>query len=349
MDHIQPVSSKYEIITTIGKGAYGEVYKSKEIETSAIVAMKKILMKNQKNGFPSNAIREIRLLKSLDHRNIIRLRNVITCGEKRDVYLVFDYCPFDLKGLIYRNASDTSSLSLKQIKCYMRQMILGIFYCHHRYIIHRDIKPDNILINIYNEVKIADFGLARIFYPKPEDKNPESEPWNVITLHYRPPELLLGAKEYGPEIDVWSLACTFYEMITSKILFRPKNNKEEDQLIAIFEIMGIPTNYSWPDHHKLQFYKPEMFSSQRVVRKADSLEDHLLKTLPTEFHDSISLFQKMLEFDPKKRCTSKEVFLHPFLSSPNRIYEPENLEPLHIEDQHSNVVIERLMKMEINK
>ena len=335
MNDIKPLSSQYSIISNIGKGAYGDVVKGKKLDDGQIVAMKKVQRIHSKNGFPENAMREIRLLKSLKHHNIINLIDVVTCGSDRDVYMIFDYCSFDLKGLIYKEKR--KKLTQEQIRCYMRQMVLSLYICHINLIVHRDIKPDNILIQNNNVVKLADFGLARIFPPieTHHDFVPnEGEPWNVITLYYRPPELLLGENKYRGEVDIWSLGCTLFEMLTNTILFFPKNNTEASQIEAIFEICEYPTSYSWPDFEKLQFYKKIFPNEKQLQRKSNNLKEYLEKKLLDQ-NDVIDLLLKMLEINPKKRIKAEDAYLHRYLSSLNKKIDPENLPPIHMEEFHS--------------
>lgn len=204
----------YEKVDQVGEGTFGKVYKakykpppyekSKNIGTQN-VALKRILMDNEKEGFPITAIREIMILNKLQHKNIINLIEIVTSkpAEKNkfrgNVYLVFEYMEHDLSGLTDRKID----FSVAQIKCILHQIISGVNYMHTNNIIHRDIKGANILINNKGDVKIADFGLARTISPNPNF--PRKYTNRVVTLWYRSPELLLGATNYGPAIDMWSV------------------------------------------------------------------------------------------------------------------------------------------------
>jgi cyclin-dependent kinase 12/13 len=208
----------FEKVDLVGEGTFGKVYKAKykpQVDKSLVgklkepkaehVALKRILMDNEKEGFPITAIREIMILKKLNHKNIINLMEIVTSkpSEKNkfrgNVYLVFEYMEHDLAGLADRNMS----FSISQIKCIMHQILSGVNYMHSNHIIHRDIKGANILINNKGEIKIADFGLARTHNPNPNATRSYTN--RVVTLWYRSPELLLGAKNYGPSIDMWSV------------------------------------------------------------------------------------------------------------------------------------------------
>jgi cyclin-dependent kinase 12/13 len=208
----------FEKVDLVGEGTFGKVYKAKykpQVDKSLQgklrdakvehVALKRILMDNEKEGFPITAIREIMILKKLNHKNIINLMEIVTSkpSEKNkyrgNVYLVFEYMEHDLAGLADRHMS----FSAPQIKCIMHQILSGVNYMHSNHIIHRDIKGANILINNRGEIKIADFGLARTHNPNPNVNKVYTN--RVVTLWYRSPELLLGTKNYGPAIDIWSV------------------------------------------------------------------------------------------------------------------------------------------------
>lgn len=220
----------YEKVDQVGEGTFGKVYKARYKSsnknnlktTSEFVALKKILVDNEKEGFPLTAIREIMILKRLNHKNIINLLEIVTSKPSQsnrnrgNVYLVFDYMEHDLSGLICRKYDFT----LAKIKCILKQILLGLEYLHDHNIIHRDIKGANILINNKGEVKLADFGLARLHNPNQNINKIYTN--RVVTLWYRSPELLLGATNYGPAIDMWSVGCVFSELLEGISPFRGK-------------------------------------------------------------------------------------------------------------------------------
>lgn len=196
----------FDIDTQIGEGTYGQVYKARDRVTGEIVALKKVRLENEKEGFPITAVREIKILRLLNHPNIVNLKEIVT--DKQNVldfqkdkgafYLVFEYMDHDLMGLIESNLVTFTEENIAHI---MKQLLDGLSYCHKNNFLHRDIKCSNILMNNKGQIKLADFGLARLF--NAEDKlRPYTN--KVITLWYRPPELLLGEERYGPSIDVWS-------------------------------------------------------------------------------------------------------------------------------------------------
>jgi len=195
--------------------------------TNELVAMKKFRMGNEKEGFPITAIREIKLLRDMDHENVVKLKEVVCSKEnshnrgKGSVYIVFEFMDHDLMGLM-----DTAQMEFSeaQIKCFTKQLLSGLHYCHRRGIMHRDIKGANLLINHAGILKIADFGLSRTF----NDKDLQYRYTNrVVTLWYRPPELLLGAVVYGPGIDMWGVGCIMAELLTRKPLFPGKNERDQ--------------------------------------------------------------------------------------------------------------------------
>ncbi|BBG93563.1 cyclin-dependent kinase C, partial [Prunus dulcis] len=203
----------FEKLEQIGEGTYGQVYMAREIKTGEI--------------FPITAIREIKILKKLHHENVINLKEIVTSpGPEKDdqdgnkykggIYMVFEYMDHDLTGLADRPGM---RFSVPQIKCYMRQLLTGLHYCHVNQVLHRDIKGSNLLIDNEGNLKLADFGLARSFS---NDHNANLTN-RVITLWYRPPELLLGATKYGPAVDMWSVGCIFAELLHGKPIFPGKD------------------------------------------------------------------------------------------------------------------------------
>lgn len=254
------------------------------------------------------------MLKTLHHENIVQLKEIVTgkgCANANDtrdtckkpkgsIYMVFEYMDHDLTGLM-----DTPSIRFTEahVKCYMMQLLSGLEYCHDRAVLHRDIKGSNLLIDNNGNLKIADFGLARP-YGEPGRKYTN----RVITLWYRPPELLLGANEYGPSVDMWSVGCLLAEMITRKPLFPGKD--EAEQLELIFQVVGTPTERTWPGWRRLA--QARMVSESRV--HLPQLERYLRKVM--KYHGVqgsdalIDIVSKLLTLDPDKRITATEALAH---------------------------------------
>ncbi|XP_017806477.1 cyclin-dependent kinase 3 isoform X3 [Papio anubis] len=193
----------FQKVEKIGEGTYGVVYKAKNRETGQLVALKKIRLDLEMEGVPSTAIREISLLKELKHPNIVQLLDVV--HNERKLYLVFEFLSQDLKK--YMDSTPDSELPLHLIKSYLFQLLQGVSFCHSHRVIHRDLKPQNLLINELGAIKLADFGLARAFGVPLRTYTHE-----VVTLWYRAPEILLGSKFYTTAVDIWSIGCIFAEM-----------------------------------------------------------------------------------------------------------------------------------------
>ncbi|CAJ1971202.1 unnamed protein product [Sphenostylis stenocarpa] len=293
----------FEKLEQIGEGTYGQVYMAKEIKTGEIVALKKIRMDNEREGFPITAIREIKILKKLHHENVIKLKEIVTSqGPEKDeqgrpdgnkykggIYMVFEYMDHDLTGLADRPGM---RFTVPQIKCYMRQLLTGLHYCHVNQVLHRDIKGSNLLIDNEGNLKLADFGLARSFS---NDQNANLTN-RVITLWYRPPELLLGTTKYGPAVDMWSVGCIFAELLQGKPIFPGKD--EPEQLNKIYELCGAPTEINWPGVSKIPYYNKFM-PTRPMKRRLREVFRHF-------DHHALELLEKMLTLDPAQRITAKD-------------------------------------------
>lgn len=218
---------RYERKQKIGTGTYGVVYKALDTQTNKLIALKKILLDVEPEGIPSTAIREICILRELTHENIVSLIDVIATDEK--LYLIFEFVEQDLK----QHLDSVPALDPRIVKSFMRQLIAAVGFLHSKRILHRDLKPQNVLINAEGVVKLADFGLARAYQLPLRPYTHE-----VVTLWYRAPEILLGALEYSAAIDIWSLGVIFAELVAKKPVFA--GDSEIDQLYRIFRTLGTP-------------------------------------------------------------------------------------------------------------
>lgn len=288
---------KYVKGKKLGEGTYANVYLGHlRSDPAKLVAIKKIkVQKEYEEGMAPDAVREIKHLQELSHPNIITLHSVFS-SKDQNLNLVLEYLPLgDLEMLI----RDTQRVryGAGDIKAWMGMLTRAVWFCHENFVLHRDIKPNNLLIAADGEVKLADFGLARSF----------SDPYkvmttNVITRWYRPPELLYGAKHYSGAVDVWSVGLVFAELII-RAPYLP-GNTELEQIGLICKAIGTPTEENWPGVTSLPGYTTEN-TITAVLGK-----DAYLGRFGTVGMDGVDLLMKTLVLDPKKRITAKDMLKH---------------------------------------
>uniref|UniRef100_A0A671VNF4 Cyclin dependent kinase 18 n=1 Tax=Sparus aurata TaxID=8175 RepID=A0A671VNF4_SPAAU len=240
----------YVKLGKLGEGTYATVFKGRSKLTENLVALKEIRLEHEE-GAPCTAIREVSLLKNLKHANIVTLHDII--HTERCLTLVFEYLDSDLKQYL-DNCGNL--MSMHNVKIFMFQLLRGLSYCHKRKILHRDLKPQNLLINDKGELKLADFGLARAKSVPTKTYSNE-----VVTLWYRPPDVLLGSTEYSTPIDMWGVGCILYEMATGRPMFPGATVKEE--LHLIFRLMGTPTEETWPGISSNEEFRSYLFPQYR--------------------------------------------------------------------------------------
>ncbi|KAL7274130.1 serine/threonine protein kinase, CMGC, CDC2/CDK subfamily [Rhizina undulata] len=303
--------SIYNRLSMVGEGTYGKVYKARNNVTKELVALKRIRMESEKDGFPITAVREMRLLQALKQENVVSLLEMMV--EKSDFYMVFEYMDHDLTGILNH---PTFRLEPCHIKHLAKQFFEGLEYLHHRGVLHRDIKGSNILLNNEGQLKIADFGLAR-FYTKASKRQLDYTN-RIITLWYRPPEILLGATAYGPSVDMWSAACVFVELFTRTPVFPGKS--EIDQLDTIYNIMGTPSEKVWSGLKGMPWYNL-LWTPGRQRPKFEKKYEPLLPP------SALDLVVKLLQYDPDKRPSAEECLKHAYFSE-----DPASAPPLGLRD-----------------
>ncbi|EMR10244.1 hypothetical protein PNEG_01513 [Pneumocystis murina B123] len=295
----------YERIGQVGEGTYGKVYKARNRITNELVALKKIRMEYEKNGFPITAMREIKLLQSLKHPNVVCLLEMMV--EKSTVYMVFEYMDHDLSGVL---SNPNFQFELSHAKHLCKQMLDGLEYLHHRGVLHRDIKGSNILLDNFGQLKLADFGLARYYHKKRDTADYTNR---VITLWFRPPELLLGATAYGPAVDIWSAGCIMIELFTRKPLF--PGHDEIHQLELIYDMMGTPTHENWPTVDQLPWFELLKPSEKKIGKFYDRYSSILSPA-------ALNLLSNILALDPSKRPTATDALKHTFFTQEEPKPEP---------------------------
>ncbi|KAI8515275.1 cyclin-dependent kinase 5 [Branchiostoma belcheri] len=273
---------KYEKLEKIGEGTYGTVFKAKNKETHEIVALKRVRLDDDDEGVPSSALREICLLKELKHKNIVRLHDVLHSEKK--LTLVFEYCDQDLKKYFDSCSGD---IDPETVKSFMYQLLRGLAFCHSHNVLHRDLKPQNLLINKNGELKLADFGLARAFGIPVRCYSAE-----VVTLWYRPPDVLFGAKLYSTSIDMWSAGCIFAELANAGRPLFPGNDVD-DQLKRIFRYPFMGIEFPFPIY--------QVTTSLAVV-------------VPKLCPKGRDLLQRLLVCNPAHRLSADEGLNHPYFN-----------------------------------
>ena len=289
----------YRTVQQVGEGTYGKVYKALNTFTNEHIAMKRLRLETEREGFPITALREIKLLQSFHHPNVVGLLEMMV--DRNQIYMIFDYMDHDLTGLL---THPDLKLEEQHCKYLFKQLMEGLNYLHKRRIIHRDIKGSNILVDYMGRLKIADFGLAR---PMKILKDGESPDYTnrVITIWYRPPELLLGATDYGREVDIWGVGCLLMELYQKHAIFQGFD--EIGQLTKIFNVMGTPGITDWPEIDNLPWFemlKPKVNLSNRFRKMYASLMS------PSGF----DLAEKLLCMNPNKRLTAHQALEHSYFT-----------------------------------
>lgn len=291
---VQDINELYRRIEKLGEGSYAVVYKSESRSDGSIVALKEIKIHSQE-GLPFTAIREASLLRALRHSNIVTLHDII--HEQNSLIFVFEYMKTDLSKYLELHSS---GLEQMQVRLFLFQLLRGLAFCHAKKILHRDLKPQNLLLNDNGELKLADFGLARA-------KSVPSRTYSheVVTLWYRPPDVLLGSTNYSTSLDLWGVGCIFAEMCMGTALF-PGTKDVTDQLDRIFSVRGIPDTKKWPEVLKLPHYTPNFYPPYRELAW-NEVHRSLMK-----LKNGQSLLSHFLQLDPAERISANAAMMHPY-------------------------------------
>ncbi|KAF5383263.1 hypothetical protein D9615_005069 [Tricholomella constricta] len=316
------IQSDYEVTTKLGEGTFGEVHKAIHKDTGRVVALKRILMHNEKEGMPVTALREIKILKALRHSCVIEILDMFivrsSAKDPLSVYMVFPYMDHDLAGLL---ENDRVKLQPSHIKLYMKQLLEGTEYMHRNNILHRDMKAANLLISNTGSLRIADFGLARAFDNNVtrttiDGRVKERKYTNcVVTRWYRPPELLLGARQYGGEVDIWGIGCVLGEMFSRRPIL--PGNSDLDQLEKIWHLCGTPNQHTWPNFDALpgcEGVKRFQLHSRRIKQTYESVG-----------YETCDLLDKLLTCNPRERITAAQALDHDYFWTDPLPADPKSL------------------------
>ncbi|XP_043724152.1 probable serine/threonine-protein kinase At1g54610 [Telopea speciosissima] len=300
-------ADSFEKLDKIGQGTYSNVYKARDLISGKIVALKKVRFDNLEPESVKFMAREILVLRKLDHPNVIKLEGLVTSRISCSLYLVFEYMEHDLAGLA---AFSGVKFTEPQVKCYMKQLLSGIEHCHNQGVLHRDIKGANLLLDNEGSLKIADFGLAAFY--NLDHRQPMTS--RVVTLWYRPPELLLGATYYGVGVDLWSAGCILAELLVGKPIMPGRT--EVEQLHKIFKLCGSPSEEYWK---KSKLPHATIFKPQQPYRRciAETFKDFPPSTL--------SLIETLLSLDPDERGTATAALNSDFFTTAPFACEPSSL------------------------
>ena len=292
----------------IGEGNYGTVYKAMDNLRGCLVALKRMATPNEEDGVPASTIREIVILRELRHENIVRLHDVMFQVPR--LTLVFEYCQWDLKKY---QVSLQRPFTTQEIRDFLRQILLGLSFIHSRSVVHRDLKPQNILLNEKMQIKIADFGLSRVTGVPVKKYSHE-----VVTMWYRAPDVMLGSVFYGFAIDVWSVGCIFAEMASGVPLL--SGMSKEEQLLRMFKLLGTPPE---PTLKWLESLPDAALLVQATEQHHESMfYQHARKHFAALGDTGIDLLFQMMQYRPEQRITPDSALQHPFFTSPSTAVTP---------------------------
>eukprot|EP00455_Lapot_gusevi_P053802 TRINITY_DN8481_c0_g1_i1.p1 TRINITY_DN8481_c0_g1~~TRINITY_DN8481_c0_g1_i1.p1 ORF type:complete len:328 (+),score=57.41 TRINITY_DN8481_c0_g1_i1:79-1062(+) len=304
-------SCDYRVLSKIGEGTFGEVYKARNVETGEIVALKKIRVRRPHQGIPKSLLREIKALQLVDHENVVRCYDFYPQGSS--VVLVMELMQTDLMQMMKHM---DRPFSLAEIKSILVMLLRGVDAIHQSHIIHRDLKPANLLFSPTGVLKLGDFGLARVCEP-----GSTVDSHQIATRWYRSPESLFGNRHDGVGVDLWAVGCIVAELLQHGPLFAGEN--DIDQLYRIFRLRGTPDQHHWPEASQLPDFHKISFPSMPPMP--------LEQILPDAPASAVSLLSGMLAFPPHKRLTALQALQDDFFLS-----DPLPVPPSHFCDFFPN-------------
>ena len=294
---------QFQAVERLGKGTYGTVYKARKKGCDKFFAIKKIKNELDNEGIPSTALREIAILKKMKNPNVVNVEGI--AFNKKHIELCLEYCKYDLKKLIDSKKHDSSFYNVKFVKNMMYQLLKGVEHLHSHKILHRDLKPQNILVDDNGWIlKLADFGLSRVYSIPIRPYTKE-----VLTLWYRAPEMMLGINNYAIGLDIWSIGCIFVELYLGKPFVM--GDSEIDQLFKLFQIYGTFNELTLPGYKNFPYFDQDFpFWKGIGLKNYLKQRSHIIPIDDTAFN----LMEKMLTIDPCKRITCKEALNHPYFN-----------------------------------
>jgi len=316
------VLKRYSIEQKLGKGAYGIVWRAEDKKTKETVALKKIFDAFQNQTDAQRTYREIIFLQQMqDHENIVMLQNVLKADNDLDIYLVFEYMETDLHATIRANILEEIH---KQYIVY--QSFKALMYMHSAKLVHRDMKPANLLLNSECLMKVADFGLARSLIDHEKDGGMLEKPNltdYVATRWYRAPEILAASNVYGTAVDLWSLGCIFGEMLGGQPVFAGKSALE--QFEKIVELLGMPDEAQKKSMQSqyIGSLLDGMQNSDSKVKTVDEQKAGWRAMYPNVGEDAHDLLACLICFDPTERMTAKHGLTHPYCAQFHDVASPE--------------------------